>query len=43
MAQNVKTNETPNPLNQEFLDLTRFSLFLEEKKADDIEKLRRQL
>ena len=33
-----KTNETPDPLNQEFVDLTRFSLFLEGKKVD-IEKL----
>ena len=28
----LRTNETPDPLNQEFLNLTRFSLFLEGKK-----------
>ena len=33
----LRTNETPDPLNQEFVDLTRFSLFLEGKKLD-IEK-----
>ena len=33
-----KKNETPDPLNQEFVDLTRFSAFLEGKKVD-IEKL----
>ena len=33
-----KVNETPHPLNQEFVDLTRFSFFLEGEKVD-IEKL----
>ena len=28
----LKTNETPNPLNQGLVDFTRFSLFLEGKK-----------
>ena len=33
----LRTNETPDLFNQEFVDLTRFSLFLEGKKID-IEK-----
>ena len=34
----LKTNETPDPLNQVLVDLTRISLFLEGKKVA-IEKL----